>query len=112
MSPKLPSNSSYTAVELFKNSLFVEKLVVSFPLWLYATHNFILSNFPIVSTWLIARPVNPFKRATYFKATKSSQPHLLGLFVVVQYSCPNYLIKSPISLSCSVTYGPAPTLDE
>ena len=56
----------------------------------------------MVSKWLIARPVKPFILTAYFNATKSSQPHLLGLPVVEPYSCPNSLSLSPISLSCSV----------
>ena len=92
--------------------MFVEKSVEISPLWLYPIHSLIFSNFPIVSTWLIAIPVKLFSLAAYFNATKSNQPHLLGLFVVVPYSCPSSLIVSPTSLSSSVIYGPSPTLDE
>ena len=45
----------------------------------------------------------------YCKAIISSQPHLLGLPVVAPYSEPIFLKVSPISLSCSVGYGPYPT---
>jgi len=50
ISPKFPSNSSYTAVLFSRYSGVVEKSVVIFPLWLYAVQSFILSSFPIVST--------------------------------------------------------------
>lgn len=83
--------------------MFVEKSVVILPLWLYPTQTFILGSFPTVSTWLIAKAVIPFNLTAYFRATKSSHPHLLGLFVVVPYSWPSSRIVSPISLSCSVT---------
>ena len=69
-------------------------------------------SFPIVSRWLIANAVIPFNLTAYFKATKSIQPHLLGLFVVTPYSWPSSLIVSPISLFCSVTNGPLPTREE
>ena len=50
ISPKFPSNSSYTAVLFSRYSGVVEKSVVIFPLWLYAVQSFILSSFPMVST--------------------------------------------------------------
>ena len=48
-------------------------------------------------------------RFAYLSVTRSSHPHLLGLPVVVPYSCPSSLILSPVSSKSSVTYGPSPT---
>ena len=48
----------------------------------------------------------------YFKDTKSSQPHLLFLFVTVPYSIPFSAIYSPTSSNNSDGNGPFPTLVE
>jgi len=59
---------------------------------------------------VIIRPSRPFTSTAYFKATRSSHPHLLGLPVVAPYSPPFSLSFSPISSFSSVGKGPSPTL--
>ena len=54
--------------------------------------------------------VKLFNLAEYFKATKSSQPHLLGLPVVAPNSFPNFANFSPSLQKSSVGNGPEPTL--
>ena len=51
-----------------------------------------------------------FNFAEYFKATRSNQPHLLGLPVVAPNSFPSAAIFSPSESNNSVGNGPAPTL--
>ena len=108
-SPKFPSNSLYTGLQLCRNFKLVEKSSVSTPLQSYATQTLILSNLPMVSKWFTEIPVRPFRRFAYFKVTRSSQPQRRGLPLTVPYSWPRSRILSPVSSSSSVTNGPSPT---
>src|SRR5690554_4741539 len=51
----------------------------------------------------------PLIMTEYFSATRSSQPHLLGLPVVEPYSLPASRNALPVSSSSSVGKGPIPT---
>ena len=62
------------------------------------------------SSLVIQSSVRLLSLAEYFKATRSSQPHLLGLHVVAPNSCPNSANFSPSSQKSSVGNGPDPTL--
>ena len=54
--------------------------------------------------------VTPLIWTEYFKATRSNHPHLRSLPVVAPYSCPTFLILSPVESNNSVGNGPDPTL--
>ena len=54
--------------------------------------------------------VKLFNFAEYSKATRSNQPHRLGLPVVAPNSLPTSAIFFPSSQKSSVGNGPAPTL--
>ena len=58
----------------------------------------------------MASLVTPFIIIECFKATKSSQPHLLGRPVVAPNSFPTLEILFPILSNNSVGKGPLPTL--
>ena len=62
------------------------------------------------SPFIIASFVTPLIIIECFKATKSSQPHLLGRPVVAPNSLPTCAILFPISSCNSVGKGPLPTL--
>ena len=59
----------------------------------------------VKASWLIPEIV-----IACLRATKSNQPHLLGLPVVAPYSVPKSLNVSPVSSNISVGKGPCPTL--
>ena len=71
---------------------------------------FISSKASRTSSFVIQSSVKLFNFAEYFRATRSSQPHLLGLPVVAPNSCPSSAIFCPSSQNSSVGNGPAPTL--
>ena len=62
------------------------------------------------SPFIIIRLVTPLTFTAYFNATKSSQPHLLGLPVVAPNSFPTLAIFFPVLSNSSVGNGPLPTL--
>src|ERR1041385_1527079 len=68
-----------------------------------------VSNAERISVFIIINSVTPFIMMAYFKAGRSSHPHLLGLPVVDPYSFPISRIFCPTSSSNSVGKGPLPT---
>ena len=67
-SPKFPSNSLYTGLQLCRNFKFVEKSSVCTPLQSYAYADFDLVKFAgWCLKWFTEIPVSPFRRFAYFK---------------------------------------------
>ena len=56
------------------------------------------------------RSVTEFVKIAFFRATRSSQPHLLGRPVVAPNSFPLSASILPLSSKSSVIKGPSPTL--
>src|SRR3989344_5118095 len=94
----------------FSSCSIVNGNSASFPAILYDVAAFILSSPDNTSSFVIASELKPFNLWEYFSITRSSQPHLLGLPVVVPYSFPVSLILSPSSPWSSARKGPFPTL--
>ena len=72
------------------------------------TNNFLIEL--KTSDFIIFNSVTPLIWIEYFNATRSNHPHRLSLPVVAPYSCPIFLILSPIESNSSVGKGPEPTL--
>ena len=71
---------------------------------------FIFSKVSSTSALVIHKLSTEFIKIAFFKATRSSHPHLLGLPVVAPNSFPRLAISSPSSSKSSVINGPSPTL--
>ena len=56
------------------------------------------------------KSVTEFVKIAFLRATKSNQPHLLGLPVVAPNSLPLLASSDPSSSNSSVMNGPSPTL--
>ena len=83
---------------------------VTFPSTSYATATLMVSIVSSTSAFIMMSWSTPLTITANLRATRSSQPVLLGLPVVAPYSNPSFLSNSPVSLSCSVGNGPLPTL--
>ena len=59
---------------------------------------------------VIHKSVTELVNTAFLRATKSSQPHLLGLPVVAPNSLPLFARSSPFTSNNSVKKGPSPTL--
>src|SRR5512141_889299 len=82
---------------------------VRFPSISYALQTFSSLRPVRVSRWSSATESTEPILMLYAAATASNQPHRRGRPVVVPYSWPRSRMYRPISLSCSVGNGPAPT---
>lgn len=83
---------------------------IDFPLSLYYTATFISGKESKISSFVIFIESYPLTMFVYLIRLRSSQPHLLGLPVVVPNQWPFFLISFPISSKSSVGNGPSPTL--